>query len=49
MRQLLMDNVVVQIHKYNGNPIGLQFPPHVELDGRRTPSRARAATPPAAA
>ena len=30
-RQLLVDNVIVQIHKYNGNPIGLQLPPHVEL------------------
>jgi elongation factor P len=30
-RQLLVDNVAVQIHKYNGTPIGLQFPPHVEL------------------
>jgi elongation factor P len=30
-RLLLVDNLVVQIHKYNGNPIGLQFPPHVEL------------------
>jgi elongation factor P len=30
-RQLLVDNVLVQIHKYNGNPIGIQFPPHVEL------------------
>ena len=30
-RQLLADNVIVQVHKYNGNPIGLQFPPHVEL------------------
>ena len=30
-RQLLVDNVVVQVQKYNGNPIGLQFPPHVEL------------------
>ena len=29
--QLLMDNVAVQIQKYNGNPIGVQFPPHVEL------------------
>jgi elongation factor P len=29
--QLLMDNVVVQIQKYNGNPIGLQLPPLVEL------------------
>ena len=30
-RFLLADNVLVQVHKYNGNPIGLQFPPHVEL------------------
>jgi elongation factor P len=30
-RLLLVDNVVVQIHKYNGNPIGVIFPPHVEL------------------
>jgi elongation factor P len=29
--QLLMDNVAVQIHKYNGNPIGLQLPAIVEL------------------
>ncbi len=29
--QLLVDNVPVQIHKYNGNPIGVLFPPHVEL------------------
>jgi elongation factor P len=30
-RQLLVDNVLVQIQKYNGSPIGLQFPPHVEM------------------
>jgi len=30
-KDLLVDNVVIQVHKYNGNPIGLQFPPHVEL------------------
>ena len=30
-RDFLADNVLVQIHRYNGNPIGLQFPPHVEL------------------
>jgi elongation factor P len=29
-RELLVDNVLVQVQKYNGNPIGLQFPPHVE-------------------
>jgi elongation factor P len=30
-QDLLVDNLSVQIHKYNGNPIGIQFPPHVEL------------------
>jgi len=29
-RQLLVDNVIVQVQKFNGNPIALQFPPHVE-------------------
>ena len=30
-RLLLVDNVPVQIQKFNGNPIGVRFPPHVEL------------------
>jgi elongation factor P len=30
-RLLLVDNVMVQITKYNGNPIGVVFPAHVEL------------------
>jgi elongation factor P len=30
-RLLLADNVPVQIVKYNGRPIGLQLPPHVEI------------------
>jgi elongation factor P len=30
-RDLLVDNLIVQLQKYNGSPIGLQFPPHVEL------------------
>jgi elongation factor P len=30
-RLLLSDNLVVQVRKFNGNPIGVQFPPHVEL------------------
>jgi elongation factor P len=30
-RQLLVDNLTVQVQKFNGSPIGLQFPPHVEL------------------
>ena len=29
-RLILVDNLLVQIQKYNGRPIGLQFPPHVE-------------------
>ena len=30
-RKLLADNVTIQIQKFNGRPIGLQFPPVVEL------------------
>lgn len=30
-RKLLVDNLILQITRYNGNAIGLQFPPHVEL------------------
>src|SRR4051812_44190127 len=30
-RFLLVDNVLVQVQKFNGAPIGLQFPPHIEL------------------
>lgn len=30
-RGLLVDNVEVQIHRYNSQPIGVVFPPHVEL------------------
>ena len=30
-RYLLSDNVLLQIQKYNGNPIAIEFPPHVEL------------------
>jgi elongation factor P len=30
-RLLLVDNVLVQVQKFNGGPIGLQFPPHIEL------------------
>ncbi len=35
-RLLLVDNVLVQIQKYNGDPIGLQLPPHVELSVTNT-------------
>ncbi len=30
-RLFLVDNLIVQILKYNGHPIGVQLPPHVEL------------------
>jgi elongation factor P len=30
-RYFLIDNLPVEIQKYNGNPIGLQLPQHVEL------------------
>jgi len=30
-RLLLVNDVMVQIQRYNGRPIGIQFPPHVEL------------------
>ena len=33
-RFLLADSLVLQIQRYNGSPIGLQFPPHVELTVR---------------
>ena len=35
-RGLLVDNVEVQIHRYNGQPIGIVFPPHVELTVTKT-------------
>src|SRR4029079_14476543 len=43
-RQLLVDNLIVQINKFNGNPIGLQFPPHVELTVVSTEPGARGDT-----
>ena len=30
-RLLLADNLLLQVQKYNGNPIGLQFPPIVQM------------------
>jgi elongation factor P len=30
-RLLLADNVLIQVQTFNGKPIGVQFPPHVEL------------------
>jgi elongation factor P len=29
--RLLVDNLILQVQKYNGSPIGLQFPPIVEI------------------
>jgi len=43
-RLLLVDNVVVQLMKFNGNPIGVQFPPHVELTVTSTEPGARGDT-----
>ncbi|HXW08791.1 MAG TPA: elongation factor P [Vicinamibacterales bacterium] len=43
-RSLLADNVVVQIQKYNGAPIGVEFPPHVELTVTATEPGARGDT-----
>jgi elongation factor P len=43
-RLLLVDNVVVQIQKYNGNPIGAIFPPHVELEVTATEPAVRGDT-----
>jgi elongation factor P len=35
-RLLLVDNSEAQIHRYNGQPIGIVFPPHIELTVTRT-------------
>jgi elongation factor P len=35
-QDLLPEGLVIQVHKYNGNPIGLQMPPHVELTVTQT-------------
>lgn len=35
-RQLLVENTPVQILKFNGSPIDLQLPPHVELTVKET-------------
>ena len=43
-RQLLVANLIVQVHKFNGNPIGVQFPPHVELTVTSTEPGARGDT-----
>jgi elongation factor P len=42
--QLLVDNLSVQIQKFNGNPIGLLFPTHVELTVASTETGSRGDT-----
>ena len=44
-RHLLADNVIVQVQKFNGGPIGLQFPAVVELTGAHTEPGVRGDTP----
>jgi elongation factor P len=39
--ELIAEGVIIQVHKYNGNPIGLQMPPHVELTVSSTEPGAR--------
>jgi elongation factor P len=43
-RYLLADNVTIQVHTYNGKPIGLLFPAHVELTVTSTEMGARGDT-----
>src|SRR5262249_25694941 len=43
-RLLLVDNLIVQVQKFNGRAIGVQFPPHVELKVTATEPGARGNT-----
>lgn len=43
-RLLLVDNLIVEVQKFNGNPIGVQFPPHVEMTVTATESGVRGNT-----
>jgi elongation factor P len=40
----LLEGAIIELHKYNGNPIGLQLPPQVELDVTYTEPGARGDT-----
>jgi elongation factor P len=40
----LVEGAIIQMHRYNGNPIGLQLPPHVELKVTYTEPGARGDT-----
>jgi elongation factor P len=41
---LLVDNVIVKVQKFNGNPIAVEFPPHVEMTIADTEEGARGNT-----
>lgn len=41
---LLADNVIIDVQKFNGHPIGLNFPPHVELAVKDTEEGVRGDT-----
>jgi elongation factor P len=43
-QDFIVEGVVIQLHKYNGNAIGLQLPPHVELNVTYTEPGARGDT-----
>ena len=43
-RELLVDNVLVKVQKFNGSPIALEFPPHVEMTVTQTEEGARGNT-----
>src|SRR5579862_3360023 len=43
-KDLLVDNLLIQIHTYNDKPIGLVFPPHVEIAVASTEEGARGDT-----
>ena len=42
--ELLVEGVIIQLHKFNGNPIGLQLPEKVELEVTYTEPGARGDT-----
>jgi len=42
--QLLVDNLVVQVQKFNGSPIALEFPAHIEMTVTETEEGARGNT-----
>ena len=42
--ELLVEGVIIQLHKFNGNPIGLQLPEKVELEVTYTEGGARGDT-----